>query len=86
MSTQRGKAVSAIRAAIVTPVAKRLSRIEALLIEMRCEQDVQLKKIRALEAKLTTFAEEIRPTVSRTRKKRREYHSMRPTSSSTHSS
>lgn len=32
-------------AAVVQPVAKRLSRMEALLIEMRYEQDVQLKLV-----------------------------------------
>ena len=36
-------------AAVVQPVAKRLSRMEALLIEMRYEQDVQLKRISALQ-------------------------------------
>lgn len=33
--------VPPVVAAVVQPVAKRLARIEALLIEMRFEQDVQ---------------------------------------------
>jgi hypothetical protein len=45
--TRRQK-VQPIVAAVVQPVAKRLARIEALLLEMRHEQDVQLKRIKAL--------------------------------------
>ena len=41
-------------AAVVQPVAKRLSRMEALVIEMRHEQDVQLKRISALQLQVDT--------------------------------
>lgn len=41
--------VPAIVSAIVRPVSTRLSRMEALLIEMRAEQDVKLKKINKLQ-------------------------------------
>jgi hypothetical protein len=44
-------------AAVVQPVAKRLSRMEALLIEMRYEQDVQLRRAAALQAQLDTLTE-----------------------------
>jgi DNA-directed RNA polymerase specialized sigma subunit len=47
--TDRRRRVAPIVAAVVQPVAKRLSRREALLIEMRYEQDVQLKRIGALQ-------------------------------------
>ena len=46
-----------IVAAVVQPVAKRLSRIEALLIEMRYEQDVQLRRAAALQAQLSALTE-----------------------------
>ena len=38
--------------AVAQPITKRLSRIEALLLEMRHEQDVQLKRISALHVQL----------------------------------
>jgi len=41
--------VPPVVAAVVQPVAKRLARIEALLIEMRFEQDVQAKRINVLK-------------------------------------
>jgi hypothetical protein len=44
-------------AAVVQPVAKRLSRMEDLLIEMRCEQDIQLKRLHALASRLETLTE-----------------------------
>jgi hypothetical protein len=47
--TDRRRRVAPIVAAVVQPVAKRLSRMEALLIEMRYEQDVHLKRISALQ-------------------------------------
>jgi hypothetical protein len=43
-------------AAVVQPVAKRLSRIEALLIEIRHEQDVQLRRVAKLQAQFTQGA------------------------------
>ncbi len=41
--------VPPIIAAVVRPVSTRLSRMEDLLIEMRAEQDVKLKKINRLQ-------------------------------------
>jgi hypothetical protein len=46
-------------AAVVQPVAKRLSRMEALLLEMRYEQDVQLKRVTAIQAQLDTLTEHV---------------------------
>jgi hypothetical protein len=39
------KSVPPLAAAVVQPLSIRLSRMEGLLIEMRAEQDMQLKKI-----------------------------------------
>jgi hypothetical protein len=39
-------------------VARRLSRMEALLIEMRHEQDVHLKRITRLQDTLDTLTEQ----------------------------
>jgi hypothetical protein len=44
-------------AAVVQPVAKRLSRIEALLVEMRHEQDVKLKRIAAIQLQLDALTD-----------------------------
>jgi hypothetical protein len=55
--TERPRSVPPIVAAVVQPVAKRLSRIEALLIEMRNEQDVLLKRFNALLARIDTLTE-----------------------------
>ena len=44
-----GRKVPAIIAAVVRLVSTRLSRMEDLLIEMRAEQDVNLKKIKRLQ-------------------------------------
>jgi len=46
--------------AVLNPVARRLSRIEALLIEMRHEQDVQLRRVTSLQALLDTLTEDVR--------------------------
>jgi predicted nucleic acid-binding Zn-ribbon protein len=46
-------------AAVVQPVARRLSRMEALLIEIRHEQDVQLKRAAVLQAKLDDLADQV---------------------------
>jgi hypothetical protein len=46
-------------AAVVQPVARRLSRIEALLIEIRFELDVQLKRAIALQAQLDALTEQV---------------------------
>ena len=48
-------------AAIVRPVSTRLSRMEDLLLEMRAEQDVKLKKINKIQQQF----EELTKTVKR---------------------
>jgi len=58
-ATRRRK-LPPIVAAVVLPVAKRLARIEALLLEMRHEQDVKLKKLKELEIQLETLTEHVR--------------------------
>ena len=42
---------------VVQPVARRLARIEALLIEMRFGHDVQTKRINALKEQLDVLTE-----------------------------
>jgi hypothetical protein len=44
-------------AAVVQPVSKRLSWMEALLIEMRTEQDVKLRKIDKLQLQIDELTE-----------------------------
>ena len=60
MSKTDLRSVPPIVAAVVQPVARRLSRMEALLIEMRYEQDVQLKRFNALLARLDALTEPIK--------------------------
>lgn len=64
----RRKKLPPIVAAVVQPVAQRLARMEALLIEMRHEQDVKLKKLKALEIQLETLAELVRVGLAKRRK------------------
>ena len=47
-------------AAVVRPVSTRLSRMEALLIEMRAEQDVKLKKIKRLQEQVDELADTVK--------------------------
>ena len=70
-NTLRRRKVPAVGAA-VQPVAKRLTRMEALLIEMRHEQDVKLKRIRALELQLTELIGHVKATANRRRATRRK--------------
>ena len=49
--------VPPVVAAVVQPVVKRLARIEALLIEMRFEHDLQAKRIKALKEQFEVFTE-----------------------------
>jgi hypothetical protein len=49
-----------IVAAVVRPVSTRLSRMEDLLIEMRAEQDVKLKKINRLQEQVDELTETIK--------------------------
>jgi hypothetical protein len=58
-ATRRRK-LPPVVAAVLQPVAKRLLRMEALLIEMRHEQDMNHSRFVALEVKLETLAERIR--------------------------
>jgi flagellar hook-associated protein FlgK len=53
--------VSSALAAVVHPVSTRLSRMEDLLLEMRAEQDVKLKKINKIQQQF----EELTKTVKR---------------------
>jgi hypothetical protein len=55
--TDRRRRVPPIVVAVVQPVTRRLSRIEALLIEMRNEQDVQLRRISSLQVQLDALTE-----------------------------
>jgi hypothetical protein len=50
-----------VAAAIVRPVSTRLSRMEDLLIEMRHEQDVKLKKINRLQERVDLLTEALKP-------------------------
>jgi hypothetical protein len=47
-------------AAVVRPVTTRLSRMEDLLIEMRNEQDVKLKKINKLQQQVDELTAALR--------------------------
>ena len=64
----RRRKLPPIVAAVVVPVAKRLARMEALLLEMRHEQDVKLKKLNELEVQLETLTEHVRVTLASRRK------------------
>jgi hypothetical protein len=52
-------------AAVVQPVARRLARLEALLLEVRFEQDVQLKRVAALQLKIDMLADDVEETRAR---------------------
>ncbi len=52
--------VSPLVAAVVRPVSTRLSRMEDLLIEMRAQQDVKLKKINKLQEQFDELTEAVR--------------------------
>lgn len=54
---QARRKVPPLVAAIVRPVSTRLSHMEDLLIEMRGEYDVNLKKINKLQAQLDTLTD-----------------------------
>ncbi len=46
-------------AAVIRPVSARLARMEALLIEMRAEHDVKLKKINRLQEQFDELTETV---------------------------
>jgi len=52
--------ISPVVATVVRPVTTRLSRMEDLLIEMRAEQDVKLKKINRLQEQVDELTDTIR--------------------------
>ena len=51
--------VQPIVAAVVRPVARRLARIEDLLVEIRHELDVQLKRTAGIQGRLDSLIEEV---------------------------
>jgi len=51
--------IAPLVAAVVRPVSTRLSRMEDLLVEMRSEQDVKLKKINKLQEQVDDLTEAI---------------------------
>jgi hypothetical protein len=51
-------------AAVVRPVSTQLSRMEDLLIEMRHEQDVRLKKINKLQDQVDLLTDALQPRVA----------------------
>jgi hypothetical protein len=53
----RRRVMPGIVTAVVQPVSKRLSRMEGLLIEMRAEQDVKLRKINRLQQQIDELTE-----------------------------
>ena len=65
---KRRREVPPIVAAVVQPVARRLSRIEDLLIEMRHEQDVQLKLSAALQEQIDNLTEHVTMTSTHVRR------------------
>jgi hypothetical protein len=56
----RRRRIPPIVAAVVQPVTKSLLLLEALLIELRYEQRVQLKRVTALQVQLDTLAEHVK--------------------------
>ena len=58
-TTARRRRVPPVAAAILHAVTARLSRIEALLVEMRYEQDVKLKRINGLQVQLDALTEQV---------------------------
>ena len=52
--------VPPVIAAVIRPVSTRLSRMEDLLIEMRAEQDVKLKKINKLQQQFEELAKSVK--------------------------
>jgi hypothetical protein len=52
--------VPAIVATVMRPVSTRLSRMEDLLIEIRAEQDVKLKKINKLQQRFDQLMETLK--------------------------
>jgi hypothetical protein len=65
MAKKNGRVrVPPLVAAVVRPVSSRLSRMEDLLIEMRHEQDVKLKKISRLQDQVDLLTEGLKPRLA----------------------
>ncbi len=56
-------------AAVIRPVSTRLSRMEDLIIEMRTEQEVKLKKIVRLQDQINGLQEQFDKLVETLRKR-----------------
>ncbi len=54
--TSRRRRITTV-AAVVLPVARRLARMEDLLLEMRHEQDIKLKRLNAIQQQLDALTE-----------------------------
>jgi LmbE family N-acetylglucosaminyl deacetylase len=63
--------ISPVVVAVGPPLSTRLSRMEDLLIEMRAEQDVKLKKINKLQQQVDELTDAIRRRVVSARRSRR---------------
>ena len=68
-NADRRPKVPPIVAAVVQPVARRLARMEALILEVRFEQDVQIKRLTKLHTLVELLTEHV--TLLRTKQKRR---------------
>ena len=66
MAKKNGRVVvPPVVAAVVRPVNTRLSRMEDLLLEMRHEQDVQLRKMNRLQEQVDLLTEALKPRLAR---------------------
>jgi hypothetical protein len=72
-NTHHRRKVPPIVAAVVRPVARRLARMEALLLELRFEQDIQIKRLTKLHTLVDILTEHVTRLV---RKKKRRPSSM----------
>jgi hypothetical protein len=66
-NTKPRRRLPPIAAAVVRAVEKRLSRIEDLLHEMRHEQDIQLKRLAAIQLQLDALSGKVRDKKPSTR-------------------
>jgi hypothetical protein len=70
-NADRRRKVPPIVAAVVQPVARRLARMEALLLEVRFEQDVQIKRLNKLHTLVDILTEHVTRRVGKGKQKRR---------------
>jgi hypothetical protein len=59
-TNSKARSVPPLVAAVVKPVAQRLSRIETLLMELRFDQSTQLKRVTDLQVEMDVIAAEVR--------------------------